>query len=438
MLDTHTRPTDRNAALTLDALQIALADYQPRRFAFRLWDGTVWRQTPGQPCHFTIFLSNPAALRRMLLPPSEMRIVNAYIQGDFDIEGDMQAAFDMAYDLLGGWGWLDMLQLVLHLLRLPPSADNGTSHMPHLDGQRHSVNRDRQAIQHHYDVSNDFYQLWLDKEMVYSCAYFATPDDDIHTAQWRKLDYICRKLRLQAGDHLLDIGCGWGALIRHAAQHYGVDATGVTISANQFDYARERIAAAGLADRCRVEMLDYRDIDEARPYDAIVSVGMVEHVGRENLPVYFSKVYRLLRPGGVFLNHGISLAEAMFAPDRHMTNSFLTNYIFPDGDLQPIAYSLNAAERAGFEIRDVENLREHYALTLKHWLQRYEAQRQTIITERGPAAYRLWKLYLAAARWLFERGLHGVHQSLLYRIDDTRQTELPLIRADWYNTANQT
>ena len=301
-------------------------------------------------------------------------------------------------------------------------------------GQKHSINRDKQAIQYHYDVSNEFYQLWLDEKMVYSCGYFADANESIDSAQSRKLDYICRKLRLQPGERLLDIGCGWGALILHAAKHYGVEALGVTLSEKQLALANERITAAGLADRCRAELQDYRNVDESQPFDKIVSIGMVEHVGRENLGIYFEKAYRLLKPGGVFLNHGITLLSAPLESLYEPKDSFVQQYVFPDGDSQPIAYVLDVAAKANFEVRDVESLREHYALTLKHWLARYEAHSQTILDMMGPQGYRQWRIYLAGARWVFESGYNSIHQALLYKsIDgDTAHGFLPLTRDDWY------
>lgn len=433
----RTSSTNVQVTRTLKLLQDALADYQPRNFAVKLWDGTIWQQEAGHPRHFTIVLNHPAALRKMFFPPTERRLGEAYMFGDFDIEGDLLEAMNLAKYIWETWHWTDTLRFAPRLLRLP--AENGSQggHEAQLSGIRHSIQRDKQAIQYHYDVSNEFYQLWLDERMVYSCAYFASPDDDIHTAQQRKLDYICRKLRLQEGERLLDIGCGWGALVIHAAKHYGVQATGVTLSEKQIEYARQRIAEEGLQDRCRVELLDYREVDESQPFDKIVSVGMVEHVGRDKLPVYFEKAFRLLRPGGVFLNHGITVPNRHFADFTGGNESFVQQYIFPDGDVQPISYVLTAAANAHFEIRDVENLREHYALTLKNWFTRYEANKSTILQMMGNVGYRQWRIYLAAARWLFEYGLHGIHQALLYKLDadDVRNTQLPLTREDWYATA---
>ena len=419
---------------TLDLLQGVFAGYPGRDFAVRLWDGTIWHPGGRSEHRFTIVLNHPAAMRRMFFPPTERRLGEAYMFGDFDIEGNMYEAFYLARYLWENWTWRDTLRFAPKLLRLPSRSPGTNEQIAHISGQKHSVSRDKQAIQHHYDVSNEFYQLWLDESMVYSCAYFADADESIDSAQSRKLDYICRKLRLQPGERLLDIGCGWGALIMHAAQHYGVDALGITLSEKQFSLAKERIAAAGLADRCRVQLLDYRNVDESQPFDKLVSIGMVEHVGRENLGIYFEKAYRLLKPGGVFLNHGITLLSAPFESMYEAKDSFIQQYVFPDGDSQPIAYVLDLAAKANFECRDLESLREHYALTLKKWLERYEAHEQDILDMLGPIGYRLWRIYLAGARWVFESGYNSIHQALLYKSLDgkTAHGYLPLTRADWY------
>lgn len=434
MLNVQTKSQDIYVSTTLELLQAILADYPVRDFAIRLWDGTIWQQEAGQPRYFTLVLNHSTALRRMFLPPTERRLGEAYIFGDFDLEGDLVKAMNFARYLWETWRWTDTLRYGVRLLRLPEYKPAiGDERSAHLSGHRHTLERDEQAIRYHYDVSNDFYQLWLDKNMVYSCAYFTSADEDIDTAQERKLDYVCRKLRLKPGERLLDIGCGWGALLIHAAKHYGVHATGITLSEKQIDYARQRIAAEGLSEQCQVELLDYRAVDEAQGFDKIVSVGMVEHVGRKNLLVYFEQAYRLLRPGGVFLNHGITASRQSFTRLNASRNSFAQQYVFPDGDLQPLDYLLTEARKARFEIRDVENLREHYALTLKNWFERYEAQKQEVLKILGTVGYRQWRIYLAAARWMFEYGLAGLHQVLLYKPgEDVTRTNLPLTRDDWY------
>ncbi len=434
MVDAGFMTRDRHVANALDLLSAVFAEYPGRDFAIRLWDGTIWQPPDARQRRFTIVLNGPSALRRMFLPPTERKLGEAYMFGDFEIEGELYAAIDLARYLWEGWSLSDTLRFAPKLLRLPRRDAGGNSQIAQLSGEKHSVNRDRQAIQYHYDVSNEFYQLWLDEKMVYSCAYFEDANESIDSAQSRKLDYICRKLRLQPGDRLLDIGCGWGALIMHAARHYGVEALGITLAEKQLALANERIEAAGLSGRCQAQLLDYRNVDESRPFDKIVSVGMVEHVGRENLDVYFEKAYRCLKPGGVFLNHGITLFQAPQVPQYQAKDSFIQQYIFPDGDSQHIAYVLDVAAKAGFEVRDVESLREHYALTLKNWLARYEAQAATIRGMLGAVGYRRWRIYLAGARWAFEAGYNSIHQALLYksRAGNGAHDDLPLTRADWY------
>ena len=428
------RTRDSHVMNTLDLLSAVFADYPGKDFAIRLWDGTLWEPHGTTTHRFTIALNGPSALRRMFFPPTERKLGEAYMFGDFEIEGQLFAAIDLARYLWEGWSLRDTLRFAPKLLRLPSRDPVSNDQIAQLAGSRHSVDRDKAAIQYHYDVSNEFYQLWLDEKMVYSCAYFKDPAEGIDAAQSRKLDYICRKLRLKPGETLLDIGCGWGALIMHAAQQYGVDALGITLSEKQLALANERIEAAGLAGQCRAELLDYRNVDESQLFDKIVSIGMVEHVGRENLPVYFEKAFRCLKPGGVFLNHGITLFQAPRVPQYQAKDSFVQQYIFPDGDSQHIAYVLDVAAQAGFEVRDVESLREHYALTLKNWLARFEAHANAIRDMLGDIGYRRWRIYLAGARWAFESGYNSIHQALLYKsvAGKGASAHLPLNRDDWY------
>jgi cyclopropane-fatty-acyl-phospholipid synthase len=326
------------------------------------------------------------------------------------------------------WGKMAQVRYGKRLLSLPNTGQPRPGDTAaKLRGSIHSKERDRQAITYHYDRSNDFYALWLDRRMVYSCAYFATPDDDIDTAQERKLDYICRKLRLQPGERLLDIGCGWGGLVMYAAQHYGVEAYGITLSQQQAELAQKRIAEAGLSERCRVEVRDYRDVNEEHSFDKIVSVGMFEHVGQALLPTYFQQAWHLLRPGGVFLNHGI--ASVITEPQRESV--FNQRYVFPDGELVPISTTLRAAETSGFEVRDVESLREHYALTLRHWVRRLESHADEARQLTGDVTYRIWRIYMSASIHAFVTGRNNIYQTLLVK-PDRGNSHLPLTRADWY------
>jgi cyclopropane-fatty-acyl-phospholipid synthase len=300
--------------------------------------------------------------------------------------------------------------------------------------------RDAAAINFHYDVGNSFYKLWLDRRMVYSCAYFRSPDDSLDVAQEAKLDLVCRKLRLKPGERLLDIGCGWGGLIMHAAQHYGVDATGITLSHNQAAYAEERIAESGLGDRCRAEIRDYRSLTTGDAYDKIASIGMIEHVGLTHLPVYFESAYRALKPGGLFLNHGIvSLGEARPKSPRERifrkfwkADAFIDTYVFPDGKLTATDDVIAAAEATGFEVRDVESLREHYAMTLRHWVRSLEENSGQALALVGNHTFRVWRLYMAASANSFARAAINVIQTLLAKPDAHGHSNIPLTRNDLY------
>ncbi|MBZ5682865.1 MAG: cyclopropane-fatty-acyl-phospholipid synthase family protein [Acidobacteriia bacterium] len=410
-------------------LDVLLKDYPRRDFQVRLSDGATWGAEK-QP-RFTLVLKHPGALRAMFSSPSELTLGEAYIHDDFDIEGDIEAAFDLADYLLGQerslWESFDLSE---RLHRLPKSdRPRASLHPIEIGGRVHTKDRDRKAISYHYDLPAEFYALWLDRHVVYSCAYFAAPDEDLESAQVRKLDYICRKLRLRRGERLLDIGCGWGALIMHAVAQYGVEAVGITLSVPQAEMARERLREAGLNDRCRVEVSDYRDIDHDQQYDKIVSVGMFEHVGEALLPEYFRRAWDLLRPAGVFLNHGIAYS----ATYHRRGPSFTDLYAFPGGELVPISTSLRAAELTGFEVRDVESLREHYALTLRHWVRRLENCREEARRITSDTTYRIWRVQMAGSAHGFRIGRLNVYQTLLAK-PLRGQCGLPLTRDDWYST----
>ncbi len=413
--------------VSAEFLETLLADCPRRDFQVRLWDGTTFG-TEREP-RFTLVLKHPGALRAMFLSPSELALGEAYLHDDYDIEGDIEAAFGLADYLLGQErGLRQSLDLAMRLQRLPGSDLPRTGlHPTRFPGQVHSKDRDRQAVRHHYDLPTEFYALWLDPRMVYSCACFATEEEDLDTAQVRKLDYICRKLRLRPGERLLDIGCGWGGLIMHAAAHYGVEAMGITLSVPQAEVARKRSHESGLNNSCRVEVCDYRDLEPNRPYDKIASVGMFEHVGEEFLPEYFRRACNLLRPGGVFLNHGIAYS----ANYRRRGPSFTDRYVFPDSELVPISTSLRAAELSGFEVRDVESLREHYALTLHHWVRRLEANAEEARRITDDTTYRIWRLYMAGSAHGFQSGRLNIYQTLLAK-PLHGQSGLPLTREDWY------
>jgi cyclopropane-fatty-acyl-phospholipid synthase len=411
-------------AVSIDFLEHLLADYGKRDFRVRFWDGSSWGITSA--ARFTIVLNHPGALRTMFLSGSEVSIGEAYIYKDFDIEGDLEAAFELSdYLLAQESGLARRLHLGAILGRLP--VHGRPRPVRQLRGSRHSKARDRDAVTYHYDLPPEFFAAFLDQRMVYSCAYFVSQQDDLDTAQEHKLDYICRKLRLRPGDRLLDLGCGWGGLIIHAARRYGADCLGITLSGPQADVARERIREAGVQGRCAVEVCDYRDLRPNRQFDKMASVGMFEHVGEARLPEYFHRAWQLLLPGGVFLNHGI----ARSAIYQHSGQSFTDVYVFPDGELVPISTSLRLAEQAGFEVRDVESLREHYALTLHHWLKRLEAGAEAARRVTDETTYRIWKLYIAGSAQWFRTGKLNLYQSLLGKPEHGRSA-LPLTRADWY------
>ena len=387
----------------------------------RLWNGTTLKL--GTATHiaalprFTLVLHRPSAIWALVLGRDPLRLVEAYFRGDIDIEGDFFAALELKDQLHSiVLSRRNRLAALITALQLPASSGTWSSAGPKSSSLRartvkaHSRTENLDSISFHYDVSNDFYALWLDKAMVYSCAYFEQPGDDLDRAQRAKLDHICRKLLLQPGEHLLDIGCGWGALVIHAARHYGVRAHGITLSEHQLRRARERIAQAGLHDRVTVEVRDYRDLQGESIYDKISSIGMFEHVGLKNLPVYFGVVHRLLKPAGLFLNHGITSDEEGWT--KTISTEFINRYVFPDGQLDTVSNIQRVMERAQFEIADVEALRPHYALTLRHWVSRLERHHTQALQYVSESTYRVWRLYMAACALHFEAGEIGVYQVL--------------------------
>ena len=432
MATSTVKTSDQALQTTLTLLQDLLGSIQQSDFAVSLWDGSTWRpdSESQEPARFTVVLQHPGALRKMFLPPNDLTLGEAYIYNDFDIEGDIEGVFPLAENFMGNqWGKLEQVHFGKRLLSLPNTGQPRSGDAAaKLSGTRHSKERDRQAVAYHYNRSNDFYALWLDSRMIYSCAYFKSPDDDLDTAQEQKLEYICRKLRLQPGERLLDIGCGWGGLVIYAAQHYGVDTYGITLSEPQAELAQKRIEDAGLAGTCKVQVRDYREVTEANSFDKIVSVGMFEHVGESRLSTYFKQAWQLLRPGGVFLNHGI--ASDSFDAGKART-SFVNHYVFPDGELLPISSTLQAAAASGFEVRDVESLREHYMLTLRHWVQRLEASAEEARKLTNDVTYRVWRLYMAGSAHGFQTGSNNIYQTLLAK-PDRGASGLPLTRADWY------
>ncbi|HEX7571759.1 MAG TPA: cyclopropane-fatty-acyl-phospholipid synthase family protein [Bacteroidota bacterium] len=414
----------------LSILRHIFSGYHPRDFAFRFWDGTVWGPEAGQVPQFTFVLRHAGALRKMFLHGDDLSLGEAYIYDDVDLEGDINAALAMAERLVGMRISMAEKAHIAGLLLLLPSDGKGRVGRQGvlLRGSLHSKERDRQAVTYHYNVSNEFFALWLDRLMVYSSAYFKSPVESLDAAQKRKLEYMCRKLRLRPGERMLDIGCGWGGLIMYAATRYHVDATGITLSEPQAQLANERIRRKGISGHCRAQVRDYRDLVETESFDRIVSVGMVEHVGESLLPEYFSTAWRLLRPGGVFLNHGIGAGPGYTQKEGP---TFSDRYIFPDTELVPLSTTLRIAEASGFEVRDVENLREHYTLTLHAWQERLEKQHARALKFVDEATYRTWRLCHAGAARNFLRGRTSLFQCLFVKPAQGK-SGLPLTRADWY------
>jgi cyclopropane-fatty-acyl-phospholipid synthase len=418
---------------TLAILEQLFAQYPRRDFEVRLWDGTTWPGDDGEP-RSTLVLRHPGSLRALLLPPTQRGAGEAYVYGDVDIEGDIFGIYPVADYLLRerSLGTLEKLSLAARLRSLPPSPRaRDRRRPPRLRARRYSKEYDRQAVTSHYDLPQDLFPLYLGRYLLYTSAYFGSPDEDLDTAQERKLDLICRKLRLQPGERLLDVGCGWGSLSIWAARHYAVRAHGVTLSEPQAQRARERAEEAGVADLVRFEARDYRDVDAGEPYDKIAAIEMYEHVAPHQLVDFFARVHSLLRPGGAFMNQGIVRRIDFDQAVARRGDSFMERWVWPNCVLVPVSEALRAAELAGFEIRDVENMRDHYTLTLTHWCRNVETNREQVIRLLGDDGYRLWRLWTAGAAYANERRHVGVHQVLHSRPRDGR-SGLPLTRHDLY------
>ena len=441
---TAAAPAARAASPALRAAEAFLARLfpAPRRFDVRLWDGTVL-PAQGEPT-FTLAVNAPGSLRRMFRVPLALSLGEAYVRGDFDIEGDLWAAapgMEAYRDAVRSPA--DVLGVAALWRRLPKDDRDGLA----VDGARIRAREgsrewDLQGIRYHYDAGNDFYRLFLGRRMLYSCAYFPTGAEDLDTAQELKLEHICRKLRLREGQRLLDIGCGWGGLVIYAAERYGVRALGVTLSREQHALATDRAREAGVQDLVEVRIQDYRDLRE-EPFDRVASVGMFEHVGRRRLREYFTHVHALLKPGGLFLNHAIGgrpgpgrsvrrAAEKVLNERLVGSAEFRRRYIFPTGGLVSVSEANLEAERAGFEVRDVENLREHYARTLQLWAGGLDANRGEAVRIGGMAMYRLRRIHLGVAAWQFLAGDLNLNQTLLAKPDGGRAS-VPWSRADLYD-----
>lgn len=401
----------------------------------RLWDGS--EVDLGCDCpEFSLTFRSPKAFQDMVLSHHPLRVVESYFQGLIDIDGDLYSALELRHYLTSlQLSLVEKTMLAAKALTIRPDSHelSGSRKWTRNLGQKlglgpsKALNRD--AISFHYDVSNDFYALWLDEQMVYSCAYYEEASQSLEQAQCNKLDHICRKLRLKPGERLLDIGCGWGALVCWAAEHYGVDAHGITLSRNQYDHAQRTIRRRGLEQKVTVELTDYRDLKGEAEYDKLSSVGMFEHVGLKNLPAYFSIANRLLKPGGLFLNHGITSDEGGWK--KSVSTEFINRYVFPDGQLETISTVQQLMEGAKFEIHDVESLRKHYELTLREWVRRLDAHHEEALEHVTESVYRIWRLYMAACAMQFDEGNTGVYQILASKRAPFADP-VPLTRRDLY------
>jgi cyclopropane-fatty-acyl-phospholipid synthase len=376
-----------------------------------LWDGTRIGSV-GIPQVKLSLKSQMAVLA--LSRPTLGKLARAYVRGTIDIEGDARQTLALGEKLV---------------------SDTSATYKKRLDflkRWRHTKPADRQSIQSHYDVGNEFYGLWLDRQRVYSCGYFKKDSDTLDKAQEQKLDHICKKLVLKPGEKMLDIGCGWGALITWAAKHYGVEALGITLSEQQHAYAKEKIKRLGLEDTCRVELLDYRDLSYEGYFDKVSSVGMFEHVGKGNLPIYFEKIYSLLKPGGLVMNHGITTNSTNDHALGSDIGNFVDEYVFPGGELVHVSTVLKEVAQSGIEVWDAESLRPHYAKTLWYWVDRLEKNESEAKSIIGEERYRIWRIYMAGSAHAFERGWISIFQILGTKPLGSGKVSYPLTRQHIY------
>ncbi|GGV52593.1 cyclopropane-fatty-acyl-phospholipid synthase [Streptomyces longisporoflavus] len=415
----------------------------PLPVRMRAWDGSE----AGPPDGPVLVVRNRRALRRLMWKPGELGLARAWVAGDLDVEGDLYAALDRLAEFI--WERAEdakglreslrdprfraaarsLIGLAAPFLPPPPPQEEmrGRSRL-HL----HTKGSDKQAISHHYDVGNDFYELVLGPSMVYSCAYWGAGEEEASTledAQRDKLEIVSRKLALKPGMRLLDVGCGWGSMAIHAAREHGVTVVGVTLSHEQAAYARKRIAEEGLTDRVEIRVQDYRDVRDG-PYDAISSIGMAEHVGAERYLEYARDLHALLAPGGRLLNHQIA-RRPQADESAYEVDDFIDAYVFPGGELAPVGSTVTQLERAGFEVRDVEAIREHYALTLRQWVANLEARWQEGQRLTSPGRARIWRLYMAASALSFERNRIGVNQVLAVKTPEAGASGMPLRARTW-------
>ncbi|MDD2857472.1 MAG: class I SAM-dependent methyltransferase [Candidatus Nanopelagicales bacterium] len=394
---------------------------QERGVAFRAFDGS----TAGPPdAEVVLELRSPRGASYIAGAPSQLGLARAYVSGDLEIIGDTYKALARLYPLdTSHLTVKDKARLAKELLPYIMSRPSPPPQERRLGGRRHSKGRDADAIHHHYDVSNLFYSWVLGPSMAYTCAVFPDAESSLEVAQETKFDLVCRKLGLEPGMRLLDVGCGWGGMVRHAVQHYGVTAIGVTLSEQQAHYGQQAIERDGLGDRAQIRFSDYRDLPETG-FDAISSIGLTEHIGRANYPSYFRFLHSRLKPEGRLLNHTITRYDD--AQPTHLRTSFINRYVFPDGELSGPGHIMSVMNAAGFEIRHEENLREHYALTLQHWCKNLDAHWDEAVAEAGLGTARVWRLYMAASRLGFDLNTIQLHQMLGVRLGDGYRSGMPL------------
>ncbi|GAA3724110.1 cyclopropane-fatty-acyl-phospholipid synthase family protein [Salinactinospora qingdaonensis] len=390
---------------------------------FRAYDGSA----AGDPnSDITLVIRTPVALNYLAQSPGALGLTRAYVSGHLDLEGDMYTALRRMSDFVFSEGIrLSPLQLAgiakdigwvkfVNRVSPPPQEMRGSRLLGR--GTRHSKKRDAEVIQHHYDVSNAFYELVLGPSMAYTCAVYPTAEATLEQAQFHKHDLVARKLGLSEGMHLLDVGCGWGGMVLHAAREYGVKALGVTLSKEQAEWARKRIAEEGMGDLAEVRHMDYRDVPDGS-YDRVSSIGLTEHIGKKNVPAYFASLYHKLKPGGRLLNHCITRPRNDLPPFK--SNGVINRYVFPDGELEGPGFLQTVMNDTGFEIRHQENLREHYALTLRDWCANLDRNWDAAVAEVGQATARVWRLYMAGCVLGFENDVVQLHQILGVKPDGT-------------------
>ncbi len=405
----------------------------PSPLRIRAWDGSE-AGPRGVP---TLVIRSRRAIRRLLWHPNEIGLARAWVAGEIDLDGDLETALS-ALETIGrdiasrrhltALERAEVYRAAVLLGTVGP-APAAPPEEVNVGGDRHSKSRDKSAIKHHYDVGNEFYELVLGPSMVYSCTYWAQPDNPDYTledAQRDKLELICRKLGLRPGMRLLDVGCGWGALVIHAAREHGVRAVGITLSHEQAEHARKEVVAAGLTDEVEIRVQDWRDVDD-EPFDAIASIGMAEHLGAEKWSEYAGRLHDLLVPRGRLLNHQIVRKPG----PKRAGRTFIDAYVFPDGELLPLGDVVTAIENADLEVRDVENLREHYARTLRQWVANLEASWDRAVELAGAGRARVWRLYMTGSALSFDAGRIGITQVLAVRQDDEGNSAMPMTRTSW-------